>query len=103
MGYLRPVKVSEINCWSWSQDSNRDIVPGRGMWDIIVIPKLHYKWEEKAEKVEKFAILVRINHGIGDGFSFMKLVMREIAGEGAGKYVPPSSIPPIKTRLSCRE
>jgi hypothetical protein len=80
-----------------SQESNKPFQEGRALWEILVVPKFHYKHEETddvegedAQLEEKFAILVRISHGIGDGFSFLKLVMRDMAGAGTEEYIPPS-------------
>ncbi|OXA55595.1 uncharacterized protein LOC110848092 isoform X2 [Folsomia candida] len=78
-----------------SKYSNTEFQEGRSLWEIIVIPKLHYEHEEgNVENAdEKFAILVRISHGLGDGFSFLKLVMRDMAGANQEDYVPPHRLP----------
>lgn len=74
-----------------SKMSNVPFDEHRGLWEILVIPKFHYDKDEGAKnRGDKFAILIRISHGIGDGFSFLKLVMRDMAGVDAERYVPPS-------------
>lgn len=78
-----------------SNYSNTAFEEGRSLWEILVIPRIHYTHEEGMpgeEREEKFAILVRISHGIGDGFSFLKLVMRDLAGVDVPDYVPPHKV-----------
>jgi hypothetical protein len=51
-----------------SKYSNTPFEHGTSLWEILVIPKFHYNHEEKnesQENIDKFAILVRISHGIG--------------------------------------
>jgi hypothetical protein len=75
-----------------SKYSNQAFQEERALWEILVVPKVHYKSEEENHhREEKFAIMVRISHGIGDGFSFLKLVMRDMAGAGEEEYSPPSN------------
>jgi len=76
-----------------SKISNEPFKEKRGLWEILVIPKFHYDHEEylkEEDREDKFAVIFRLSHGIGDGFSFLKLIMRDCAGANAEDYIPPS-------------
>jgi hypothetical protein len=76
-----------------SKISNIPFEAKTGLWEVLVIPKFHYDHEDSLdenERDEKFAIIFRLSHGIGDGFSFLKLIMRDCAGADAEDYLPPS-------------
>jgi len=57
---------------------------GHSPWEILVIPKFHYDHETPSVGIvggsqaePKLAILIRIHHGIGDGYSLLKLIIRD--------------------------
>ncbi|CAG7723524.1 unnamed protein product [Allacma fusca] len=62
---------------------NEAFAPGRAHWEILVIPKFHYDVENEdvENAVRKLAIYVRIHHGIGDGFSLLKFILKDMARE----------------------
>ncbi|CAL8123081.1 unnamed protein product [Orchesella dallaii] len=79
-----------------SQHANMPYASGRAPWEILIIPKFVYNKElhKNAEEVEeKFGMVIRIHHGMGDGFSLMKLIMRDMAGLELHEYTPPVKNP----------
>ena len=63
--------------------SNEEFEPGRAPWEILVIPRFHYDNEsdDVENAVKKMALFIRIHHGIGDGFSLLKFILKDMAGE----------------------
>lgn len=77
-----------------SQNANRAFAAKRAPWEILIIPKFIYNKDlinSSSENVEtdKFGMVIRIHHGMGDGFSLMKLIMRDMAGLDPEMYQPP--------------
>ncbi|ODN04367.1 O-acyltransferase WSD1, partial [Orchesella cincta] len=79
-----------------SENANLPFAAGRAPWEILIIPKFLYNKElhENQEDLEdKFGMVIRIHHGMGDGFSLMKLIMRDMAGLDPDQYKPPVKDP----------
>lgn len=75
--------------------SKREFQAGRSPWEVLLIPKFHYVTEEGAEsKGTKSAILIRIHHAIGDGYSLLKLLIRDTNVGGPATAVPRAPSPP---------
>lgn len=73
-----------------SQIANQDFAVGRAPWEILIIPRFVYNKDvDSVDETDKFGMVIRIHHGMGDGFSLMKLIMREMSGEDPEKYSPP--------------
>lgn len=77
-----------------SEVANKPFAEKRAPWEILIIPKYMYNKEVgTTQTTDKFGLVIRIHHGMGDGFSLMKLIMRDMAGLDPEKYTPPVKDP----------
>ncbi len=55
-----------------SQHANKPFAKERAPWEILIIPHFIYNKEAAAastDDADKFGMVIRIHHGVGDGFS----------------------------------
>jgi len=75
-----------------SKLSNIGFEPDRANWEILFIPNFIYDYElelDESKRVKKGGLIIRIHHGIGDGFSLMKLIMHNMVDKEEN-YVAPN-------------